>query len=457
MRKKTFGYHLKDARSINEVIKNELVDVTITSPPYSEMKDYGSKEQIGFGQKYREQYMPDLEKVFSQCYEITKSTGSLWIIMDTFRSNGGVKLLPFDIANVLEKIGWLLKDIIVWEKDKALPWTGKGQLRNIFEYILFFVKSENYKYYIDRIKEIGFKQWWIKYPERYNPKGKVPTNVWKISIPIQGSWSNSNLRHFCPFPLELVEKILMLTTDERDVVLDPFAGSGVVLAQATCMNRKSIGFDIRKDYKYMYEEFITKEVKERWGIRKKELESLETKRNIIKNEIIKLRQLKYPKLLIKELNKSSINKEVSSSIITVIAVSAPFIPDENTKKHQFINENIYIITRNDLLNNEISDEIYKATSKPPLSKFGIIPKFEILSFNTFKETKIEYFNFSCSNLWLYSGGTVHKYSKPISFQEILDVIADCKEKYLGEIPPIISNIKVFFNISSTNAKQGVLF
>ena len=137
----------------------------------------------------------------------------------------------------------------------------------------------------------------------------------------------------------------------------------------------------------------------------------------------------------------------------MIALSAPFTPDANTEKHLFIKEHIYFITRNDMLNNEISDEIHKVTSKPPLSKFGILPKFELISHDAFNET----FKFFNSNLWLYSDGIVHRHSRAISFQEYMDLIAERKEKYLDEIPPILSNINVFFNNSSTISKQGVLF
>src|SRR5207253_1419630 len=148
----------------------------------------------------------------------------------------------------LSGVGWLLKDIIIWNKTRTLPWSGHGQFRRIFEYILFFAKTSAFKYHVDRIKEPDdLKEWWVKYPERYSPKGKVPSSIWTFPIPVQGSFSRSNFRHFCPFPSSLIERILLLTTDLGDCVFDPFAGSGVVLAQAKAMGRRFIGCDVNKN------------------------------------------------------------------------------------------------------------------------------------------------------------------------------------------------------------------
>lgn len=159
--------------------------------------------------------MDALEKKFTPVYNITKKTGSLWIVVDTVKHNGKLKLLPFDFAARLKKNGWILHDIIVWHKDKTLPWSHRGKLRNIFEYILFFTKGEHFKYYLSDVREAeNLKGWWTRYPERYSPQGKVPTRTWSVLIPRQGSWGASEnwVRHFCPFPPDLVRRMVLLTT-----------------------------------------------------------------------------------------------------------------------------------------------------------------------------------------------------------------------------------------------------
>ena len=165
MRKNIFDYLHKDARSIQKVIKRQLVDVIITSPPFAEMKDYRIENQIGYGQNYEQQYKTDLENVFSQCLDITKATGSLWIIMDTFRLDGGVKILPFDIVNILETT----------ENDPIFT--------NKTHYWLYS-KGRTHKYE----RPISLDEW-QKYSNRIkkenNYKGDIPLIVNNIEIDIQ--------------------------------------------------------------------------------------------------------------------------------------------------------------------------------------------------------------------------------------------------------------------------------
>lgn len=91
--------HNKDARDILKVIpKGIKVRTTITSPPYYDMKDYDSDNQIGYGQSY-EDYLSDLQSIFGDIYKITEDDGSLWIIIDTFKRNNQVVTLPFDLSD----------------------------------------------------------------------------------------------------------------------------------------------------------------------------------------------------------------------------------------------------------------------------------------------------------------------------------------------------------------------
>jgi DNA modification methylase len=244
----------EDARNTKDKVLEESVDLAITSPPYADLKDYGYDEQIGHGQS-DEEYFEDLEEVFEGVHRALKDKGSFWLIIDTFKRKGDVQLLPFEVADRLKDIGFTLKDVIIWDKKRTLPWTNKGEMRNVFEYIMVFSKGEEMKHEVNRIKNPkDLKKWWVKYPERYNPKGKTPSNIWEFSnrwefdIPTQGAWSDDSVRHACPFSPRLVERIISLTTDEEDTVFDPFAGTGTVPAQAKAMGRKAFGFELNEDY-----------------------------------------------------------------------------------------------------------------------------------------------------------------------------------------------------------------
>ena len=199
--------YTEDARTIlDHIPKKEMVTATITSPPYFDMKDYGGEDQIGFGQSY-EEYLFDLQTVFQNVFQITKENGTLWIVIDTFKKEGQVVPLPFDLVSKLLEVGWLLQDIIIWKKDKTVPWSTKGFMQRKFEYILFFSKTTSFKYNKDQVRIYDtshLKKWWVKYPERYNPRGKALDEVWEYPIPTQGSWGEKYVKHFCPLPTDMV-------------------------------------------------------------------------------------------------------------------------------------------------------------------------------------------------------------------------------------------------------------
>lgn len=132
--------HHQDARAINDVINQKIVSTTITSPPYFDMKDYGSENQIGYGQSYSE-YLKDLKKVFLAIYNITKDNGTLWIIIDSFKKDGRVIPLPFDLERELTSIGWMLQDIIIWKKTELSHGHRKVALKENLNTSYFLVKQ----------------------------------------------------------------------------------------------------------------------------------------------------------------------------------------------------------------------------------------------------------------------------------------------------------------------------
>ena len=150
--------HNIDSRKISSIIpKKPLIQTTITSPPYFDMKDYGVDGQVGYGQKY-EDYLEDLKNIFAQVHSFTKKDGTLWIIIDTFKRNNTVVTLPFDLVARLKETGWLLQEIIIWKKDKTVPWSSNGFMQRKFEYILFFSKSAIYKTNKDNVRVFDTQQ-----------------------------------------------------------------------------------------------------------------------------------------------------------------------------------------------------------------------------------------------------------------------------------------------------------
>ena len=360
----------KDARKLNDILKEKIVDVTITSPPYYDLKDYGYKEQIGFGQEY-EAYLNDLKVVFSNVYNCTKDNGTLWVIIDSFRRNSEVTPLPFDFSNKLKEIGWKLQDVIIWVKDRTVPWTHQGQMRNLFEYILVFSKSDKYNFFIDEVRDFeSLKKWWVKYPERYNPKGKTPDGLWRFDIPTQGSWGNGYIKHFCPLPEEMIEQILKISTKENDVVLDPFAGSGAVLAKADNMVRNYVGFEMNQSYIDMFKEYLKGTSYE------KRAEYLSQKNKLIPqnkfNElIIDLRALKYAKVILQKL------PETQRKNIYKIYVEKS--KEKLSKKNAIAQVNYVFFTSPTINDEKFIASLESLSSIVPLSKFGIQNNFEVES------------------------------------------------------------------------------
>lgn len=376
-----------DARLLSEIIPSGIVDVTITSPPYFDMKDYGYEEQIGYGQTY-EDYLDDLYRVFEGVYNCTKEDGTLWVIIDTLRHNGEMKLIPFDFANKIAPIGWKLKEIIIWKKDKTVPWTHSGQMRNAFEYILLFSKNDSFRFDINQVKETGeLKRWWIKYPERYHPQGRTPEDVWEFPIPVQGSWGSNYVRHFCPLPEGLIERILRITTNEGDVVFDPFAGSGAVLSKADFMHRRYIGTELNPAYINMFKEYDSRNRVEE--MRKYDAKNNREEKTSFNESIINLRILKFARVLFRNINHGDLMFIIARKKNNTFTLSGN---KQISAEYTLVVSDLSVVQDVQLLCNEI-------IAKPPLSKFGILADVRIVDTAEMNENPI--FTYTRTNSYKY--------------------------------------------------------
>lgn len=420
--------HTRDARELDRLIEGQIVDVTITSPPYFDMKDYGTERQIGFGQDY-ESYLSDLKEVFRNVRDVTRDSGSLWVIIDSFKRNGQLVPLPFDFVRELQECGWLLQDVIIWAKDRTVPWTQKGKMRGLFEYILVFSKTAKFTFDIDRVRSHDdIKKWWVRYPERYNPNGKSPEGIWDFNIPVQGSWGNGYIRHFCPLPEELIEQILRITTREGDVVLDPFAGSGAVLSKAHAMKRKYIGLEINEQFVEMFKKYL-----DRTGEQKRaRYEEQETRLNNERRKglaktIRELRALKFAKLLTKK-----VELELGSTLVERVYVD--IVNRKPSSKHALIKVNYKLLLGSGVDRKNVLQVINQLCERPPLSKFGIEPDFSLHNELALFEGDIRH-----KFVWVYTLTCTHKFVDHVRVEAV---------KELPATERIISGVKV--NIDETD-------
>jgi DNA modification methylase len=495
-----YGMYIGDSRRLKEtllqqfpeVAEGNLVDVTITSPPYADKKNYEANEeaQIGFGQTY-ENYLQDLRSVYQQVYDVTKDSGTLWVVVNTIKKDQRIVNIPFDIADICENLkgverceqcndrlvknresgelyceqcgwtydalsdSWRLQEVVIWDKERARPWSRKGQFRNVFEYILCFSKTKDFKFALDDIRIADpdeFKQWWVNYPERYNPRGKVPDNIWEMVTPTQGSWGDGNIDHPAPFPPEMVERIVNLTTDEGDVVFDPFAGSGTVLAQSEAMGRKPIGFEISEIYSEMYLD-LRKDILQDWADRIEQGETLERQQERLERIICKLRQLNYPREMTRRIRKDiGADSLEELGINTAFQLSHEIVDHEKfDADHLFMEDDLYWVVDEDTSDErmrEIEQSAEKVADETPCSKFGIVANIEVL--RTSKMAGLlksdDWQRNWGDSLYLYSNDTQNKYERTISSQEWIQWSqnpqkwrANTAKNYY---PAILSNIEV---------------
>lgn len=442
-----YTVHHGDARYLGQLLKSFSnpkspgLTCTITSPPYASLKDYGHPDQIGWRQPYAD-YRVEMRRVFRAIYEHTKTDGSMWVIADTLRAeerNGNglpqpLEPLPFHLAEEAGDSGWILREVAVWQKDKTLPWSSGDRFRNSFEYILLFVKSSHYKFYIDRLRDPAqLESWWVKWPERYNPHGKVPTNVWRVPIPVQGSWKSPAVQHVCPLPPDLVERLLYLSTDEGDVVFDPFAGTGVVVAEAERLSRRGLGIELNDKYVRAFQKAVRPAVLAR-NKRDPVTESMNLARER-RTAIFRLRSLKYPKVMIQKLTHS---KESLPAVRFVVSLLSPPKDDALLDPEKLLDVRcIFAVEGKEEEMERMRRFLKEIASRPPLTKFGIAGDIVVCKPRDVARL------IDRKTLYIYTEGRTWDASGRIKLAELKTLKGAAPvRKGTYPYPPILSNVAV---------------
>ncbi len=249
--------------------------------------------QIGLEQT-PEEYIDNLVSVFRSVRDVLTDDGTLWVnIGDTYynyRSDGnypkqtvsktnqdlpnfspvrGNKLqglkqkdligIPWMLAFALRADGWYLRQDIIWNKPNPMPESVKDRCTKAHEYIFLLSKNRKYHYDNEAIKEPVKQDWGTRNRSEgkyHNPgTGLAPhsgltksydrknkRSVWTVTNkPYKGA-------HFACFPPDLIEPCILAGSEENDIVLDPFMGSGTTAMMAKKHNRNYIGCELNEDY-----------------------------------------------------------------------------------------------------------------------------------------------------------------------------------------------------------------
>lgn len=236
-----------DAIEFLKSLENESVDLIFADPPYNIKK----AEWDTFASQ--KEYVDWCMRWITESQRVLKRSGSLYIC---------------GFSEILADLKWSASNLFKGCKWLVWFYRNKGNLGSDWgrshESILHFRKSKNFIFNIDEVR-IPYNEHTLKYPARKqaktsqfsngkknnyqwtpNPLGAKPKDVFEIPTISNGSWEKTI--HKTQKPVELLRKIILSSSDQDSIILDPFGGSGTTYAVAEAYERKWIGTELDDEY-----------------------------------------------------------------------------------------------------------------------------------------------------------------------------------------------------------------
>lgn len=239
---------------MKENIPDNFVDLTVTSPPYDNLRTYKG-------------FIFDYKSMLKELYRVTKNGGVLvWITGDA-TINGSETLTSFRHALYAKEIGFNVHDTMIYQKDSC-PFPEINRYYPSFEYMFIFSKGKPKttnliadkpnRRYGEKVVSSTQRQpdgTTIKVSaNKTNPNRKVKefgvrTNVWLYSPGYMKSTKDKiAYKHPAQFPEQLAQDHIISWSNEGDIVLDPMCGAGTTCKMAWLNKRNFIGIDISEEY-----------------------------------------------------------------------------------------------------------------------------------------------------------------------------------------------------------------
>ncbi len=232
------------------LLPDRSVHLVITSPPYWQLKDYGSESQIGFHESY-ESYINNLNLVWKECERVLHPGCRLCVnIGDQFARSvyyGRYKVIPIrtEIIKFCETIGFDYMGAIIWQKVTTTNTTGSASIMGSFPYPRNGILKLDYEFIL-----IFKKQGEAPRPTKEQKERSAMTKE-EWSTYFSGHWNFAGARqdgHLAMFPEELPRRLIKMFAFYGDTVLDPFMGSGTTNLAAKNLGRNSVGYEINPEF-----------------------------------------------------------------------------------------------------------------------------------------------------------------------------------------------------------------
>ena len=216
-------------------IPDESINLIVTDPPYNLNKNYGNNQD----NLNSEDYLNFSRQWLFESKRVLKNDGSIYVFM-------GVRYISFIYMILEQELKMSFNSWITWHYTQGIGKTRGFSPRH--DDILFFTKQpKNFTFNLDA----------VRVPQKYyrsvnNMLGTNPGDVWQFS---HVHYCNKNRKsHPTQKPEAIFVRMILASSNENDVVLDPFVGSGTSLRVCQQTNRRGIGIDINPDYVAMTEE-----------------------------------------------------------------------------------------------------------------------------------------------------------------------------------------------------------
>jgi len=238
-----------DAFDYLKMLPDNSVDLTVTSPPYDNLRAYKG-------------YSWDFEGIAHQLYRVLKVGGVVvWVVGDS-TVDGSETLTSFkQVIYFKEQVGFRVHDTMIWEKISGTPGLHKKRCTPSFEFMFVISKGEPLTFNPPLEKTISGRKrklkagassrggWKHDSTERHDVKPlKVMLNVWQFDVGFGRTSTDGTNEHPAMMPEALAKRHILTWSNPGDIVLDCFMGSGTTAKMARANNRQFIGCDLSQEY-----------------------------------------------------------------------------------------------------------------------------------------------------------------------------------------------------------------